>query len=977
MKTFYLIDGHAQLFRAYYAPFRDLTSPTGEPVKAVYVFTQLLLNLLKNIKPDYLAVAFDVSDSTTLRRGWFPEYKANRDKSPEDLQVQYERIRQVIEALELPVFEVEGYEADDVIATISERLKGHDVELRIGSKDKDLHQILSERVKLWDPSSNELLDMAGLQESRGYTPEQAVEIQTLTGDTIDNIPGAKGVGAKTAAKLISRYGSAEAVMDNLDDLTPKLRENLAAHAENMALTRSLVTLDRSAPIEFELAQCVTPRPQPARLKPLFEELGFRTFLEQLPGGDDHAGRSPAGRTVTRADGGRRDAGQAVATPSVDVATDYRVVNTEASLQALVAQLAAQEAFALDTETTALRAVDADIVGYVFSWQAGMGWYVPVRGEHGEVLDPDMVAAKLRPILENDKTLKVGQNLKYDIITLHRAGIDLKGPLFDTMVAASLLDPGRRTYNMDDLARDLLGYTTTPISDLIGKGKDQLSMLQVPLAQIAAYAAEDADITWRLYEVLAKGMDAEPVASDEQRRRTVDVAKVTSATEARLVGSAETAGVVAKGAGNNAAVNAGSAVAIRERSNSLKDLFENVEMRLVPVLADMEREGVSIDADMLTNYAATIRQRLSQLKVEAMEAAGAAFNPDSPKQLGEVLFDKLGMRVVKTTKTGRSTDAEVLETLAAETDHPLLRILLEYRELNKLLGTYLEPLPSYLSETTGRLHASFHQTGAATGRLSSSDPNIQNIPIRTEAGREVRRAFRARDADSLLLTADYSQVELRMLAHFSDDTELTKAFKEGLDIHAYVASQVFGLPIEDVTSDQRRVAKTVNFGIIYGQTAFGLARTLRIPQSEAATFIKAYKERYTGLDRFLRACVAEAEDAGFVTTILGRRRVIEEIRSRNRNLRQLGERLAINTVIQGSAADLIKVAMINLHAKLKDDPDGARLLIQVHDELVLETPKDRAEETLKTTVDVMTNALKLRVPLKVDAALGPNWLESKG
>src|SRR5690606_10952228 len=396
----------------------------------------------------------------------------------------------------------------------------------------------------------------------------------------------------------------------------------------------------------------------------------------------------------------------------------------------------------------------------------------------------MVAARLKPILENDKTLKVGQNLKYDIITLRRAGIELRGPLFDTMVAASLLNPGRRTYNMDDLARDLLGYTTTPITDLIGKGKDQLSMLQVPLAQIAGYAAEDADITWRLYELLAKGMDAEPVTPAEQERPTVAVAAVTEATDAHLADAGDSAasGEERAAASLNAASNAGNNVAVRERRNSLNELFTTVEMPLVRVLADMERAGVSIDADMLTSYAGKLRQRLDQLRTEAMDAAGAAFNPDSPKQLSEILFDKLGMRVVKTTKTGRSTDAEVLETLAAETDHPLLRVLLEYRELNKLLGTYLEPLPSFLSQTTGRLHASFHQTGAATGRLSSSDPNIQNIPIRTEAGREVRRAFRARDDDSLLLIADYSQVELRMLAHFSDDAELTKAFHEGLDIH---------------------------------------------------------------------------------------------------------------------------------------------------------------------------------------------------
>ena len=928
MKTFYLIDGHAQLFRAYYAPFRDLTSPSGEPVKAVYVFTQLLLNLLRNIKPDYVAVAFDVSDATTKRKGWFEDYKANRDAAPEDLHAQFKRIRQIVEAMGLKVYELEGYEADDIIATIATKLEDEDVELRIGSKDKDLHQILSPKVKLWDPSSGELLDVEGLIESKGYTPEQAVEIQTLTGDSTDNIPGAKGVGVKTAAKLIANYGSADAVMLHLDELTPKLRENLAAHADHMALTRSLVTLDRETPIDFALEDCVTPTPNREELRAIFEELGFRTFREQL---DDPNGDVRPGNGVAVA---ARETPSDVA--ESDLETDYRVVNTEASLDAFIEKLEEQSAFALDTETTALRAVDADIVGYVFSWQAGTGWYIPVRGEHGEVLDPDMVAARLKPILENERTLKVGQNLKYDIITLKRAGIELKGPLFDTMVAASLLNPGRRTYNMDDLAQDLLGLRTTPITDLIGKGKEQLSMLQVPLEAIAAYAAEDADITWRLYERLEKGIDAEPVPRPDP------------------AGNAHATG----------------------RGQGLRKLFTTVEMPLVRVLADMEREGVSLDAGMLNEYGQVMAKRLEDLRRQAVEAAGVEFNPDSPKQLGEVLFDKLGMRVVKTTKTSRSTDAEVLETLAAETDHPLLPILLEYRELNKLLGTYLQPLPSYLSPTTGRLHASFHQTGAATGRLSSSEPNIQNIPIRTEAGREIRRAFRSRDAESALLTADYSQVELRMLAHFSDDAELTKAFNEGLDIHAYVASQVFGVPLEDVTADQRRVAKTVNFGIIYGQTAFGLARTLRIPQSEAANFISAYKERYTGLERFLRACVAEAEDLGYVTTIMGRRRAIEEIRSRNRSLRNLGERLAINTVIQGSAADLIKVAMINLHERLERERTGAKLLIQVHDELVLETPLDRAEAVRDLTVDTMSNAIALRVPLKVDAGIGPNWLEGK-
>lgn len=923
MKTFYLIDGHAQVFRAYYAPFRDLNAPNGEPVKAVYVFTQLLLNVLRNVKPDYLAIAFDVSDTTTLRKGDFADYKANRDHAPDDLHGQFVRIRQVIEAMGIKTYELEGHEADDVIATIAERLKGEDVELRIASKDKDLHQVLSDKVKLWDPSSGEVLGPRELIESRGYTPEQSVEVQTLTGDSTDNIPGAKGVGTKTAAKLIAKYGTADAVMEHLDELTPKLAENLAEHRANMALTRRLVTLERDVPIDFSLADCVTPRPSRRDLRPLFEELGFRSFLDQLDFAEPETVAAAAGAAPSDVEGA-----------SLEV--DYRVVNTPEAFEAFVAELEKQEAFAVDTETTALRAVDADIVGYVFSWQAGTGWYVPVRGAHGETLDPETVAARLKPVLENERTLKVGQNLKYDIIALSRAGIELKGPLFDTMVAAALLFPGRRTYNMDDLARDLLGVATIPISDLIGKGKEQLSMLDVPLDKIAAYAAEDADITWRLYERLAKGIDAEPVDAHDANGRS------------RAAGTAAT----------------------------VKELFTEVEMPLVRVLSDMEREGVSLDADMLRTYGETVKRRLEELKARMVEVVGEEFNPDSPKQLAEVLFDKLGMRVVKTTKTGRSTDAEVLETLAAETDHPLLPLLLEYRELNKILGTYLLPLPGYLSPVTGRLHASFHQTGAATGRLSSSDPNIQNIPIRTPAGREIRRAFRARDAENVLITADYSQVELRMLAHFSDDAELVKAFREGQDIHAFVASQVFGVPIEEVTSDQRRIAKTVNFGIIYGQTSFGLARTLRIPRAEAQRFIDEYKERYAGLDRFLKTCVEEAEDLGYVTTILGRRREIPEIRSRNRNQRFLGERLAINSVIQGSAADLIKVAMVRLAERLRTENLGGKILIQVHDELVLEAPRDVADAVVQATVDTMTNALQLRVPLKVDASVGANWYEVK-
>jgi DNA polymerase I len=899
VRTFYLVDGYAQLFRAYYAPFRPLSSPSGESVKAVYVFTQMLLSILTKEQPDYVAVAFDVSDETTERKAFFPDYKVHREAAPDDLHTQFARATQVIEAMRIPIFRVNGQEADDLIATIAERLKGSDVELRIVSKDKDLHQVLSEQVKLWDPSTGELIGPERLWETRGYRPEQAVEIQTLVGDATDNVPGVHGVGPKTAVKLIERYGTADAVLAHADEQTPKLRERLLEARDLLPITRQLVTLRRDLDFDFDVEACRTPVLTKDDLRGVFTELGFRSFLEGLPDGEQAA----------------------VAAPTDDVPRDYRLVDSEAALAELVALMKEQPVVAVDTETTSLRPVDAELCGLSFSWSAGSAWYVGVRSRVAPMLDPKVTIEALRPVLEDPAIRKVGQNLKYDITVLAGAGIELRGELFDTMIAASLLNPERRGVGMDDLARDLLGITTTPISTLIGKGKGQRSMLDVPIEELTAYAAEDADVTWRLFE--------------------------------RLEGEIEAAG------------------------SALAGLFRDVEMPLVRVLASMERAGVTIDVDLLRAYREQLVARIDDLRARIEDAAGCAFNVDSPKQLAEVLFTHLALPVVKKTKTGFSTDAEVLETLAGSTQHPLPVLLLEYRELTKLLGTYVDPLPTFVSPRTGRLHASFNQTGAATGRLSSSDPNIQNIPIRTDAGREIRRAFVARDDAHLLLAADYSQIELRFLAHFSEDEELVRAFREGLDIHTYVASQIFETPLAEVQDDQRRLAKTVNFGIVYGQTAYGLARTLRIPPSDAQAFIEAYKARYVGLDRFLRACVEEAKTHGSVATILGRRRPIPQVHSRNFNERALGERLAINTVIQGSAADLIKLAMVNLHARLEREAPEARMLIQVHDELVLETPRADAERVKDLTLEEMAGAMTLRVPLRVDAVLGSTWLEDEG
>jgi DNA polymerase-1 len=905
-KTFYLLDGHAQIFRAYYAPFRELTTPDGRNVKAAYVFTQLVISLLGK-EPDFLAVAFDVSDETTFRKEEYDPYKDHRDKAPEDLGPQLAMVRTILDRLGIATFEREGFEADDVIATIARQLPD-DVELRIVSKDKDLHQILSERVGLYDPKEGELLFGPDLEETKGYTPEQAVEVQTLVGDATDNIPGVPGIGVKTAAKLIQQYGSADEVVAHADEQSPKRRENLLAAADRIATTRRLVTLRDDVPLELDLGACRTPEAGRDDVRETFEELGFRSLLEQLPGDDPPAGTLFAPEAEDPPTGHRHDAA-------------YHLVTDRAGLEALSQALAGAEAIAIDTETTSLRPADAELLGVSVAVRPAEAWYLPVQANDREVLDAATVLEALRPALTDPAVTKVGQNLKYDLQVLWNAGARIEGPIFDTLIAAALLRPERRANGLDALARDLLGLEVIPTQQLIGKGKQQKSMLEVPLDELAEYAAEDADVTWRLYELLRDELEGAP---DDLRR-----------------------------------------------------LVHELEFPLVRVLARMEARGVKLDLELLAETAERLQARIDQLRVEIQQEAGRPFNPDSPAQLGEVLFDDLGMRVVKRTKTSRSTDASVLETLAAETEHRLPGLVLEYRELTKLLGTYLAPLPGYVSPRDGRLHASFHQVGAATGRLSSSDPNIQNIPVRTETGRSIRRAFTAAGPDRLLLSADYSQVELRMLAHLSGDAEMTRAFEAGLDIHAFVASQVFGVELEEVTAEQRRVAKTVNFGIVYGQTAFGLARTLRIPQGDAAAFIEAYKRRYRGIDRFLASCIAFAEEHGYVRTLLGRRRPVGEIRSRNRNQRALGERLAINTVVQGSAADLIKLAMRNLDARLREEALDAHMIIQVHDELVFDVAEAAAGRAAEVVTAEMTGAMELDVPLAVDAATGRDWASSKG
>lgn len=903
-KSLYLIDGHYQIYRAFYSAPDSLTSPSGEPTGAVHIFCMMLRNLIRTHRPDYLAMLMDVSDETVFRRDIDPNYKAHRDPAPESLHTQADRIVTVIEALRIPLFRVPGYEADDVMATIAHILKNEEINVYLVSRDKDLDQLLSDRVWLFDPVKNTVMDAAGLQEIKGYSPEQAVEIQSLVGDSTDNIPGVHGVGMKTAVKLINQYGSAEAVLEHADELTPKMSERVKAYADQLPITRQLVTLRKDVPLSFELEKCDTNLIDVAGVLPLFDELGFTTVKDKyqemasmLGGGDEiHIEHPPQ---------------------PVETGT-YELVDTDEKLDAFVKELSKQNVFAFDTETTGIHPVKAKLVGLSFCWQSSIAYYIPVRAVMGNVLSVETVVEKLKPIMENEVVRKVGHNLKYDILVLKQVGIEVQGNDFDTMLASFLLDPMRRSHSLDALTSEIIGHTMIPISDLIGKGKNQITIDQIDTQRVCEYASEDADFTWRLYEILEKQMTGSHV----------------------------------------------------------EPLFRETEMPLIDVLAAMEQNGISLDTKLLATLSESMGERIEELALSVHEAAERPFNIDSPKQLGEVLFDDLGFKPVRKTKTGRSTDADTLQTLTTQYDHPIPGLVLQYRELTKLKNTYVDTLPKMICERTGRIHASFHQAGVVTGRLSSSDPNLQNIPIRTETGRQIREAFIASSPDLILLVADYSQIELRLLAHFCQDVALLKAFRDGLDIHRAVAAQVNGVKLEEVTSEQRSAAKAVNFGIIYGQSPFGLAKSLGISVGEAKAFIDMYFMRYPGIRLFIDRCVDDAKRTGYAETILGRRRPIPELQSRNKMQTSFGERIAVNTVVQGSAADLIKRAMLDIHQEIQSGTLPAKMLIQVHDELVFEVPSDQVESAADRVREKMQKPFKLDVPIEVDIGWGRTWGQSK-
>ncbi len=955
-KTLYIIDGHSQIYRAYYAPFRDLTSPTGEPTRATFVFAQQLLTLINKRKPDYLVMAVDGPSAELERRAAYSEYKANRKPMPEDLLPQVTRIREIVAGMNIPVLQCPGHEADDIIATLAETYAREDIEVVIVSRDKDLDQLITEHVVLYDPQKDQTLDAPTLLAEKGYTPQQAVEIQTLTGDATDNIPGVPGVGAKTALKLIEKYGTADAVVQHADEQTPKLRESLQNYADTLPLTRQLVTLRRDVPMTISLEDMSTRTLTPRAVRELFEQLGFTRLLDQLDaltpreqrepqqeakangnsfgglfnqGSPERAG-DPTGavgglgekaQTPQEGQTGALQAGEAQASVSsgtLTTASDfaYRCVDTPEALDALARELQGVKRLSVDTETTSVDPMRAEMVGMSLAWKAGEGVYLPVRGPLGAVTLPlERVRDALGPILSDPSVQKIGQNLKYDLIVLANAGFEIRGELFDTMIAAHVLDSTRMTYKLDALSLEYLQHRCIPIEDVIGRGKNQISMATAAVDVVTVYAAEDADVSLRLADAL----------------------------DARL------------------------------RSEGLMDLFRDLEMPLMPILTQMERTGVRVDPAALKRLEMELSKEADVLRDRIVATAGRPFNPDSPKQLAEILFTDLKLPVQKRTKTGPSTDSFVLEDLAPL--HELPGLILDYRRLTKLIGTYTKALAGCIHPRTGRVHTSFHQTGTVTGRLSSSDPNLQNIPVRTEEGKLIRAAFIA-DEGNLLLSADYSQVELRVLAHFCEDEKLIAAFRNDQDIHRIVAAEVFGVSPEDVTPEQRSKAKGVNFGIIYGQTAFGLARGLRIPREDAARFITAYRARFPKIQQFLSQCIEQAQRYGYVETIFKRRRRITGLDSSNQAVRAGAERLAINSVVQGSAADLIKQAMLNIARRIEAEGRPARMLLQIHDELVFEAPAAAVEAEADMVASEMARAIDLRVPLKVEVGIGKNWMEAK-
>ena len=951
-KKLFLLDAYALIYRAFFALSKNpRMNSKGVNTSAVMGFLNSLYEILQKEKPSHIGVAFDVS-GTAQRQAEYSEYKANREKMPDDLRDSIPYIIRLIEGFNIPVYGVEGYEADDVIGTLSKKAEQQGFTTYMMTPDKDFGQLVTDKILLYKPAKfggpaqiwgpKEVCERYGIKE-----PKQLIDILGLWGDASDNIPGIPGIGEKTAAVLVGQYGSVENLIAHADELKGKQKENVINFAEQGLMSKALATINLEVPVEFNEEELKAKEPDVHALMALFEELEFKTFakrfLEEYKG--KHLVDSPlppsqrgTGQPTGASGGSQPNTPDLFSTPTPTgefdlfhqgdnsgllefsdkdsaktVPHDYKLVETEADIKALVELLSQQQQFVFDTETTNIDVYSAELVGVSFAIKAHEAWYLPMPAER-EACQTKLEL--LRPLFENESILKIGQNLKYDISMLAQYGVSVKGKMFDTMLAHYLLEPEQR-HNMDYLAEVYLNYLTIPIEDLIGKGRQQKTMREVPVELVKEYAAEDADITLQLYEKLL------PLLKD----------------------------------------------------NGVEKLFYEIEMPLVPVLSRMEANGVKIDTENLQQISEAFGREIRKIEEEIYKAAGTPFNIASPKQLGEILFERLRIdEKAKKTKTGQyATGEDVLQKLSHK--HPIIQMILDYRSLTKLKSTYLDALPALVNPKDGLIHTSYNQAVTATGRLSSNNPNLQNIPVRTEKGREIRRAFVPRSPQYTLLAADYSQIELRIIAHLSQDPAMVADFNLGHDIHAATAAKVFHVPMDQVTKEQRSRAKAVNFGIIYGMSAFGLAERMELSRSEAADIIKKYFEEYAGIKEYMNRSIALARERGYAETILGRRRYLRDINSANSVVRGFAERNAINAPIQGSSADMIKIAMIGIHQELERLKMQSKMILQVHDELVFDAHLDELD-TLKAIVnDKMVNALPLSVPVVVEMNTGANWLEA--
>jgi DNA polymerase-1 len=909
-RTLYIIDGHAHIYAAFFAPTRGhpWTSPSGEPTQATSIFTTAILGLMKKQKPDMLVVAMD-SKGPTFRNKMYSDYKANRPPMHKDMPKQINRIEQILSAMNIPMLRIDGFEADDIIGTLAKKASKEGIDVYICTKDKDILQLIDDHVFGYDIKTGEVTDEAWVKAEMKIAPAQFIDVLALQGDASDNVPGVDGFGEMTSLKYIQKYGSLDNLYAHADEITGKLGENLRKSKDLAYLSQKLVTIDCDVPVKIDYEAFAVKPADEALLTQIFNELGFARLLAQM-------GHSSSEQQVQTQQPQAAPVGGPVSAATAE--HNYQLIDTPEKFEEFFEELKKQKSFAVDTETTSIVPMRADLVGISFSWQAKTGFYIPVRAPMGAKRLPlVMVREKLAPIFADKAIKKIGQNIKYDMLVLRNAGLPLAGVYFDTMVASYCLDPLRNSHSLDNMALDFLSYLSIPISSLIGKGKNQLTFDMVDTAAACEYSVEDSDLTWRLYQYF----------------------------KAQL-----------------------------ERRPQIQPLFYDVEMPLLTVLAEMEYNGVSLDTEILSDMSEDITASINRLVDEIYQTAGVSFNIDSPKQLAEVLFGRLGLKSVRSGKTGQSTDAGVLDELAEE--HPIINLILEYRTLSKLKNTYVDKLGYLVNRRTGRVHASFNQTITATGRLSSSDPNLQNIPIRTPLGAKIRSAFIPKNKTDCILSADYSQIELRLLAQFSGDKALREAFAADMDIHRFVASQIFNVPVEKVTSEMRSRCKAVNFGIIYGQGALGLAHGTGLTLADAKKFIEDYFARYSSIRQFMDGVVEQATKNGYVETILHRRRKILNLESGNPGKRAQARRLAVNTVIQGSAADLIKVAMVNIQRKIESENLPVKMILQVHDELVFELPTAEAERHSKWIAEEMTGAIKLDVPLKVDITYGPSWLAEK-